>query len=280
MENTTSIIFQNPEPPSGLNALWIEEKGWEMDENKISFVDLYRHTGSQLINTSLIGNPYDLASIQSPTHDCGITDGQIHNTIYVYRQNPALGYSLKHSYGELGQLSSGAAEETHFEEVFNFNIEKNATLSYPNIGNLNVTWQGVVYDAVGNVISAPSYVIENNSIVLSEKVYGSLKVSYTLYRDVYTFTVSPGDDSDLFGGVFYALYNGGISWLEVDSPNEITSALLNGDVDCGYQWGNVTFPDSLPDDSDTPPTEAPKVDTTVTTDYCSQVVTSVVRSYV
>ena len=281
MENTTSIIFQNPEPPSSLDALWIEEKGWEIDPNRLSFAEFWGVTEPYIYyNASTAEGWLDRQLVTPPTHNCGIVNGKITNTIYVYRYNNSLGYSLRHSYGNLATLSSCKSESVPFEEVFNFSINKTAKLSYPMSGSLNMSWQGTVYDEQGNVISPPSYILQDGNIVLSQKVYGSLKVKYTLYRDTYDLSVSPNDnDNDLFGGAVYAVFSSGISWLELDSPPEITPELLEGDISCGWQWEQLYFIWPPYPERDTIPKYAPKVDTTVTTDYCTQLVTSVTKDY-
>lgn len=278
MEKSLPIQFSNKQETFVGDVLWMEEKGWEGDSNKITYGNFYSFTASRLVNISSVGNPYDLVAITEPSHDCGVVEGKVFNTIYVYRLDRSVHYSLKSSVGSLGDKSS---EEILQQEVINFNLENSYKVRYPVSGSISHSWQGTIFDESGSATSPPSISLEQGNLLLSKKVYGVLKISYNVIRDVVVFTVDVESImDDLFAGAIYAIYNDGIAWLLLSKPPSVTTALLDEELICGWQWGPVTYVDlTYPEGHyDSVPQYAPNVDTEIKINYCTGLLESVEQS--
>lgn len=284
MESVFSIQFANDTDTDLSDSIWIEAGDWAGDDNKVTYSDFYKFVSSRFVNMFNTDNPFDLVYLTAPTHDCGLTeDNEVTIPIYVYRLDRSLSYSLYSSYGE---FSDKTVEEETYEEVISFNIENSYTLKYPVLDSFSYEWQDDVYDSDGNKINPPTVTLKDRELTLSKKVYGFLKITHRFVRDAYTLTV-PGEDvvDDIFGGAVYALHKYGITYLVLDSPSAISEELLDGDVECGWQWSAVTFDFSGTEQTEEElmagvPKYAPKVDTTINVNYCTGEVDNIEKNYV
>lgn len=273
MEKTTlSITFGKEQISTQEDILSIEVGEWNVSNNQLEYDDLYTFLNTRLVNVSDVGNPFDLVYINEPSIECGL-NYTMEIPVYVYRADKDMPYTLFCTHGTLSDVSD---EEISIEESLEFGIEDSLSMEYYPEGSVTWEWVGTVYDEDGNEIDPPDVIIDGKDVNVGFSVYGVLKVSYSLTRDNYTLSITLEDvKDDTIGGVLYAKYSGGVTWLEVDKPESTL-----GDGECGYSWGNVTFSFPDPEDGFEAPTEAPKVNTTKTRDYCSGDLINVEEEYV
>lgn len=268
--NTTTVNFADKEDASGLrDLLIITQEDWANNTGKVLMSDFYNFTYNALTSQTITNNV-----------DCGLNaNGSCTSTIYTYPRVSDLSYQLHTSFGS---LSDRKVESYEHQELISFDIDNEADTEFTPSGNVSYSWIGSVYDSAGNVRSVPSVSIDSDGvIVLSSKVYGSLKLTYSVTRHIYKLTVTPRTyGSDLFGAVVYGVYENGISWHELQNPPDLDD-LTEGSVSCGGLSVDDTDTDSdASDTDDDAPNTAPKVNRVITTDYCSQVVISDVTTYV
>ncbi len=253
------------------DSLILKQEDWEGSVGKVKMSDFYNFAYNILSSYTVENNT-----------DCGLnSDGSCTLTIYAYPSVPDLEYQLHTSYGS---LSDRSIDNFEHQELITFNIAKEAVLSYFPHGSVESSWVGAVYGSTGNVRSQPPITIdESGAITIPEKVYGTLKVTYTTRRHEYTLTAEPRDDSsDLFGAVVYGVYTNGIAWVEIEPPPD-ADELSQGSASCGGLPGSLDVDDDGDDGtgggSGSSPPSAPKVDRTITYDYCTQEVQSDVTTY-
>ena len=268
IDTSFTVNFSESKDDLGLrDMLILSQEDWVNNTGKVRMSDFYNFTYNVLQNGTTTNDV-----------DCGLnSDGSCTSIIYAYPKVSDLSYQLHTSYGE---LSDRAVDNYKHQELISFDIDKEADLTFTPTSGVSYSWLGSVYDKTGNVIGNPSVSIDSlGAISLPLKVYGTLKIEYSVTRHKYSLTVNPRDDgSDLFGAVVYGVYDQGISWLEVDNPPDVNE-LSNGSISCGGLKVTVEDDDE-PDDGRAPPTSAPKVNRVITTDYCSQEVLSDVITYV
>jgi len=268
MDTSITVNFNDPDEVAGLrDLLIIEQKEWVNTIGKIKMSDFYNFSYSILASKAY-----------ENSIDCGLdSDGSCTSLIYVYPRIVNLAYQMCASYGF---LSSRQIDDFNHKELISFNIAKKAYLTYSPSGNTSYSWLGSVYDSAGNVRSSPNVSIDEfGHIVLSEKVYGTLKVDYPLQRHVYTLTVEPrGSGTDMFGAVVYGLYDGGLSWLEISNPPDIDE-VSGGSVVCGGMNYSMSDDEYDPNPEDESPLDAPEVNRRIVYDYCSQVLISDETTY-
>jgi hypothetical protein len=263
MESSLSISFASPEISVLSDVLKIVQKPWESKTGLLTKAKFYTAVNS-LLQGSIFENPID----------CGFnSDGSLTSTIYVYLEDSDFPYVLKTSYGVLG---SKYGENAAHEEIIQFSYGDSSTLEFsPKTGSVSYSWIGDVYDYDGNIISEPTVSINEKTVALSSKVYGSLKVNYTAFRHVYTLTAYPREDTEenIFSAVVYALYEGGIEWLSLTEPPNADDIALNSN--CGWP----SYSSELEGEDDT--FEVPKVyqsDVTYYINYCTQEIESIIFS--
>lgn len=262
MESSLTISFSR-EKISGISGvLKIKQEPWKSDTGMLTKSDFYVFV-KNLLESSIFGNPVD----------CGFNpDGSITTTIYVYLEDPDFLYSLKTSYGVLGSKYGESASE---EEMIQFSSSNTANLNFiPENGSVSYSWLGDTYNLEGDLVENPSVSIDGSQVELSYTVFGSLKVTYSAFRHVYNLTAYPREDADenLFSAVVYALYEGGIDWLELSNPPNVDEISLYDN--CG--WGSMSIEESENISAFNPPT-VEQSNITYVYDYCSQELIEVIN---
>lgn len=263
MESTLHIPFGVPVAAQA-RSLRIEQEEWETTTGQVTKSGLYSYLYGRLTANIVVNNV-----------NCGFSmvDGvpTVFTTIYVYLPMAEFPYAFHTSYGMLGAKAIDRLEQ---KEIINFSLSKSHQLVYLPGADVEYSWVGAVYDVHGAVTPAPEVSFEGGSVLLNKIVYGSLRVEYGVLRHKYVLQapIRAGvEEVDLFGAVVYAIYDGGISWLELEPPPGIDALLGGGGSNvCGY----AVIPADVPDDEYQPPTECPKADRTIDIDYCSQEVLS------
>lgn len=247
------------------DLLVIEQKEWVNTIGKVRMSDFY----------NFVYHILDSSAYESEV-DCGLnSDGTCTSLIYVYPKVSNLSYQMHTSFGI---LSDRIIDDFLHQELITFNIAKTGNLTYSPSGNTSYSWVGHVYDSAGNIRRAPSVNVDSfGNIVLSEKVYGTLKVEYMLRRHIYTLNVTPRESgTDRFGAVVYGLYEGGLSWLSITNPPD-ADELASGSTTCGGMTYNMS--DEIIADPDEGPIDTPEVNRKITYDYCSLILQSDVITY-
>lgn len=238
-----------------VDLLRLEQEPWEKTLNTLSALTAYRVIYNMLyggLETTLSGK-------------CGLeSDGTCIKIIYAYPAYPGLAYQVKTSYGE---LSEGVVEEFVHHEAITVTLDDSVNTKYPALRIESVEWTGDVYNEDGVIIQPPYVSLRDGSIHLSEKAYGTLKVSYLVHRKKFELVVKPreGEEEELFSAVVYGLYGGGIVWLETDSPPG-ADELATGEEECQWSFHSEVI---YNDDPFEPPTDD-GVSIHRYVDYCSQ----------
>lgn len=254
--SSLAITFASPGTSRrSVDALLLEQDKWKPYTGYVTKAAVARY----LANIFWPEDSFD------PRFDCGISGGQMILPIYCYPYSPGLTYNLKTSYGTLSERAQDLVE---FSEVINFGLKKEASTKYPLRNLLKSEWVGDVFDTQGNVTALPAVSFQQSSITTATPVYGALRVTYSVERHTYILTVDARKEEveNLFSAVVYALYAGGIKWLEIEPPPG-ADEYLEGAEDCRWMWtstGSATYPD----DRKSRP-KAAYADRIIIKDYCS-----------
>ena len=260
------VVFEEPSVEEDVN-LRIEQEEWEDTTGTMTKSDLY-YLLYGFLDQGVVNN----------TVDCGInSDGSITCIIYTYPYPNDLTYTLKTSYGILGER---VVEEVEENEIITFRLEDEYSVGV-ECSNTSVEWVGNVYDGSGEIVSSKPTVTFDSSgkISLSQSVYGSLRIIYTYTRHKYDLNISKRDDalSDVFGAVAYGIWSkdglSGISWAELTAPpNSDENASI--DATCGWYVDDEVDDEEEDDEEDGVPEYAPFADLETIIDYCSQEILS------
>lgn len=256
MEQTSTIKFVSALAADSEGSLQIKQEEWKENTGFVTKADLYTIMYNQLRNQSISG-----------AMDCGFdSDTSISCKIYVYPNPASLNYQLYTSYGN---MSSFYIDNFLQKERVDFSVSNKGSLSFATPQGITYRWEGVVRDKTGASIGYPSVSFDGDSVILDQAVYGTLFVQYYVVRHVYTLSatarVKDGEVSqDAFGAVIYGVYNGGISWTELQPPPYATELAAGGE--CGSI--SIELPEEE-EDSYTPPKYAPTIEKVSTWDYCS-----------
>jgi hypothetical protein len=137
--------------------------------------------------------------------------------INTYPRQPGLVYRLHTSWGTLSGPRGGRTTVT---EILNFTLTAEERVNYPCHGIKRVAWLDVCYDSAGAIVPNPTLTVGADSISIPEAVYGSVEVTYDTEKYSHLLYVPrrEGAIEEFFSAAVYALYQGGISWLEIDVP--------------------------------------------------------------
>jgi len=156
---------------------------------------------------------------------CG-EGGELEVGIEVHKSRSALAYKLIASYGKLSQRSAGESDkiESHSVEAGD-EIDLQSKLK----DDASVTWEGPVYDKDGVQLDQPPAVTQaSGKLTTSQKVTGTVRVSYTAVYDKYTLTITPRsaadsdpkDKSSAYQSTVMAFWgNGHVEKLDVSMPS-------------------------------------------------------------
>lgn len=259
MQSSIGVTFSSKTSTESA-YLVVEQEEYEVGTGVIDMLDITK------LLSNLLGVTEDSAEVY-----CGMnSDGRSFDTqMFVYPSPEDLLYEAKVTRGTTFPSGAGAVKKT---QVLNFRLDDEAQLSYPVRGVLSYKWvRDQVYDQGWNIVASPAVTFDNRSVKLSKKVYGSLEVVYTTYREAHAVTISARTDAveNFFQSVFYCRYAGGIDMKAVEPPPNAEENFAAG-VSCadasytGYKDGGTTI--ISPDGAD-PPTVSATVET-VSLSYC------------
>ncbi len=153
-------------------------------------------------------------------------DGKLEVGIEVHKSRKALAYKIIASYGTLSPRSVVEEEKKESQSV---EAEDEIDLQEKLKADADVAWEGPVYDEDGVQLDKPPTVTQSaGKLSLSQKVTGTVRVSYTAVFDKYTLTIipraaadtDPKDKSSAYESTIMAFWgNGHVEKLEVSMPD-------------------------------------------------------------
>lgn len=255
MQQSLAITFARPAlDPADL--LLIEQEEWARNTGVVTTAEMLRYVSAYVYN-----------QLYASRTRCALQGGQLRCTVNVYPRVPGLVYRLHTSWGSLSGPSGGTVEIT---EILNYTLTTEERVQYPCREIRSARWLDVCYDPSGAVVANPALVIGDEAIVIAAPVYGSVEVRYTTERYSYQLAVPRREEAleSMFSAAVYALYPGGISWIEIDLPDSFDEA--TAEDRCGLD-GTVSV--TWPEDNPRPVSDNPYRRRTVV-DYCSQEIIS------
>jgi hypothetical protein len=172
--------------------------------------------------------------------NCGVTAGRLGIGINAYPYFPDLNYRLLCSYGT---LSDPTILEVEKKETVQLHLETEVNVRYPVLAILSAEWLNSAYDANMEMIPQPAILIGDDvkSVRSAIPCYGSVEVTYTTVVHCYALDIVARERlEDKYSSVVYAVYDGGLVWLETTSPTGADDT----DGDCA--WGSTV--NSIPTD--------------------------------
>lgn len=249
---TTAVVKFAQSSASG-RPFALEQKPWP-DKSAANF-------GAWLDARSLDPTPREvLWYYEQYKSDCA-GNGELVATLRVRLLDLATPYVVRASYGEVGQavyISEGRTEYLAYElstaQSVDFGVIQSAV------------WNGDVYDAEGNIVTAPTVTLSGLTATVAAPVYGVLEVQVVeeLYEHTLTITartptpeqaqrIQEGDNvyAELYAATAMLFCNQQISLLDIDMPDNFgncsgapSSRGSTGDDqddDSPDQWYSVVF---------------------------------------
>jgi hypothetical protein len=212
--HTLSISLATPGADES-DYILIEQEPWPSDMGRTSVLQ-----GIQGIYASIFGSLF-------PDPNCGGLNG-FDTPIYLFPSRSSLNFTFALSHGEFVPCIS---ETLTREEVVQCGLQDSANIEYPPASAVSLSWIGKCYDENGNELGKPTVTVSGRKLSFSEKVYGSIRARYQVYRKTYNCRIEERDDSieNNFESVAYARWDGGIVWLEINPPSGYDATL----GDCG-----------------------------------------------
>jgi hypothetical protein len=181
---TATLTFQfNSDLTSDLDV-WIKLQQASLPESAITnLYDVY-----QMIlraKTSLTAYSYTPVNLPFTISADGNTV-RIPLSFYVFPSSLSLPYTLTNS---IGTISTGVLESISKEQSLVCPMLNKYTFDYL-IDISSLEWETPCYNALGEVISAPSYTVENNEVLFSETVFGIFRVKFLIKGYKHTATLN------------------------------------------------------------------------------------------
>ena len=203
-----------------------------------------------IIGASLGGTSSNFNGSNPTQVECSLDgDGCMTATIFAYPIPWDLNYTLRATHG---RVSSRREYVQEFRELVQVRLQDPGipiSPDYPIKSLRDYEWFGNVYNNLGDVVPSPNITVRDTEIYIDARVYGTIDVTYTVEKHIYTIEVTPDFDrpvADQYKSVAYAPYDGGVEWEEID-PAPSTNLDFSS---CGG-WINVT----VDSDDDLPWTE-------------------------
>lgn len=267
-DTSLAIQFANPSGADGECELLIEQEPWGKD------------VGVTTEMTGILGIASAINGTRWPEVFCGGMNGYFNATVYVYPCDFGMDYQFHVSHGS---VTSGSTDIKYREEVVQCSMQLVHTLDYPLYQLGSMSWIGRCYDSQGNFVSRPQVSIYGNQVVISEEVYGSVRVRYTVVRHTYHVTISRrfAAIENKYESVAYAVWDGGVKWIDIEAPAGFEAY----DGDCGngsyhddnLQDGYISDQLGRTDICGHRYTDIPvasSADRRITVQYCTQITTS------
>jgi hypothetical protein len=165
--------------------------------------------------------------------------------IFAYPSRPDLAFIVGTSHGT---LSTPIIETVEFTEALQCDMKTELTPKYPVVDIIRFDWVGDAYGLQGDVVSRPILTDNGETIGVSVPVYGTVLVTYTVFRHVYTLDIHPleGATENALQAWIYACWDFGNEVMECKFPDGAeTEECNNRDGDTGT-INDVSPPGCIP----------------------------------
>ncbi len=220
-ENITTISFGtiSEEEDQKKHYVMIEQEPWPKDVGQTS-----KNQGILAMGSMIFGGTL-------PSANCGGLS-EFSTPVYVYPSAYFLRFTFHISHGDM--ILESASYDVR-EEIVQCSLSETALLDYPVHAMILMQWVGDCYGSDGSVISKPIITIDKTvdgrTLTFSDKVYGSLRVKYYVKRYTYKARIEEREDSieNNFQSVVFAIWDGGISFEEIEPPSGFEETVGNCD---------------------------------------------------
>ena len=269
MSTTQFSVNISGKIPEASSYLKLEQEPWSDNVGKMSTT-----RGMLVIAAAANGGLF-------PEVFCGGLNGTFNATVHVYPYPAELPFTLKVSHGHVASRFMALPIR---EETIQCGFQTELSPEYPVHVWGGVQWVGNCYDRNGNIVPRPTVTRVGNILKLSEQVYGSIRIRYTVVRHTYTISISSRTDAieNKYQSVAYAVFDGGVVWLDVTAPAGFEE--FDGDCGNGAFYDDSLLPDGYTDGQLSQTTLcstrytrypiAARADKEVEVDYCTQEVIS------
>ena len=222
----------------------LEQDRWEANIGYITKFAMFQYINHLLFNAD------------PPAANCPVLGPR---TVYAYPSRPDLNYRIGCTWGTLGPRR---VNESDFQEALQCNLQTELETRYPPLAVTGYTWLGDAYSPAGDVLTRPAVTIADGKIRIAQAVYGTLLVSYTVHRHLYSLAtpVRPGALENTIQSHVYACWAGGNTVIEIEQPE----GAEDGECNYNHSGGMV----DLIDDRQ-PPDHVDPEDEYIDVDYCS-----------
>lgn len=185
----------------------IEQEPWD------PFIDTLTKLGAVAYLNKLLFDKGDGAKL-----NCSTLDGLCSPMLYVYPSRPDLVYRLAVTWGNLGKRT---IKKLAYTEVIQSSLEDRFNPKYPTEEIIKCVWAGDAYNKDGELIGLPEVTIVGDEIRLSEKVYGTMLVTYWVYQHRYGVAIRnrPAAIENKMQSFAYAIWKGGNKVEKIKIPD-------------------------------------------------------------
>lgn len=264
VESPITINFANRSSAASRDCLKIEQEPWGKDVGETSNMQ-----GILGIAAAINGGSY-------PEVNCAGMNGEFNATVYVYLCDPQMNYQFKVSHGT---VSGRTAETKYREEIIQCSMNLEHTTDYPVRAMARMAWIGNCYDGRGNVVAHPTAEHADGVITVDQKVWGSLRVRYTVTRHTYHVTIQRRWEAleNKYNSVAYCVWDGGVKWLDIEAPANFEAfdgdcgngAFYDPNLQNGYEDGQLSKTDICQSEYNRLPVAA-TADRKIKINYCTQ----------
>lgn len=259
-EQLLSISLQGPPTADESDYVLVEQEKWGKDVGRTSLLQGILAVGSMVFGGLL------------PLPDCGGFDG-FTVSLYAYPSRKDLafkfGVSHPHDYSPIGTIQTLTRTE-----ILNCGLQSAVETKYPVQSMRSMVFLGPCYDKKGSIVPKPDVIQDGRTVRFSKGVLGSLRVTYDVYRIVYSVQVTKREYSleNNFEAIAYAVWNGGINSKDIVAPSgyEYTEGECENGKDPDQPDGSETEICPPPRGGSYP--KAVEADRETDQDYCSQVI--------
>ncbi len=203
---------------SALDTVLLEQDKWDANINYLTKMGVVGYLNQLLYGGSTV------------SENCTNADGQGNPyTVFAYPSRQDLQFIIGTSHGS---LSTGIFEIKTYTEILRCNLNTELTPRYPVVSILNFDWIGDAYSKDGDVVSLPILTPNGKTVTVSEEVYGSIYITYTVYRFVYSLIISPLQKAieNSMQCWIYVCWDGGNTALEYKFPDGVDTVNSAGTV--------------------------------------------------
>lgn len=202
----------------------IEQEPWADDVGRTSNAQGIMAIGSMIFGGSL------------PLPNCGGLNG-FGAPVYTYPSRLGLNYTFDVSHG---QIQPGTISMLTREEIIQCSLQESAETDYPVARMQSMQWIGQCYDERGRSAGRPQIKQNGRTLSFTEKVFGSLRIKYSVIRQTHLVRIEEREDSieNNFDSVAFVRWDGGVDFKEITAPSGYDAT--TGNCGNGFYPGTPT----------------------------------------